>query len=385
MLNNKFIFDRNYAAEVIAEQKTSTEPFKFAQSSELTKNPKPLRWLIKGIISRQSINLLFGEPTAGKTLFALDWAFCVSSGRDWHGLQVKQSDVFYIAGEGFSGFSQRLKALEVKYKAEAPCRLYVSEMPANLSDSEFAQWVAESISAVSANPGLIVVDTLHRNMEGDENSSQDIGKFISNLDNFFKPLGAAVLVVHHSGHGQKDRSRGSSSIRAAMDGEYGATKDGSSIVLTCHKSKDSSPITPMSFGITSADLGWCDEDGEPLTSVYLEQCDFIQKSGGKKRRLSARDDAILTSLNEAIAAHGVEPSTEIKAKFGGFDSHVGRLQKVVNIERWRELAYKAMAVDAKPGEDKIDTKKKAFQRCRNKLFDGGFTIEHGDYVWRLFE
>jgi putative DNA primase/helicase len=32
-------------------------------------------------------------------------------------------------------------------------------------------------------------------------------------------LGAAVLLVHHSGHGDKDRARGSSAIRAAVDVE----------------------------------------------------------------------------------------------------------------------------------------------------------------------
>ncbi len=61
------------------------------------------------------------------------------------------------------------------------------------------------------------------NTTGDENSSQDIAAFIGNIDKHIKPLGAAALVVHHSGHGQKDRSRGSSSIRAAMDGEFAAT------------------------------------------------------------------------------------------------------------------------------------------------------------------
>lgn len=222
-------------------------------------------------------------------------------------------------------------------------------------------------------------------MDGDENSSQDIGRFIANLDGFIKPLGAAVLVVHHSGHGQKDRSRGSSSIRAAMDGEFSATKDGGAIVLSCHKAKDFEAFKPLQFSLKPVELDWCDDDGEPLTSVCLEYDGESQAGHRTKRKLSARDDAILTSLSEAIAAHGVEPSAEIKAKFGGFDSLAGRLQKVVSIDHWREFAYKAMAVDAKPGEDKTDTKKKAFQRCRNKLFDGGFTVEHGDYVWRLYD
>jgi RecA-family ATPase len=45
-------------------------------------------------------------------------------------------------------------------------------------------------------------------MDGDESSSKDIGKFIKNLDLHIKSLGAAILIVHHSGHGDKERSRG---------------------------------------------------------------------------------------------------------------------------------------------------------------------------------
>ena len=43
---------------------------------------KKPNWLIKGILERGSMNLLFGESGAGKSLFAMDWAFCAATGRD---------------------------------------------------------------------------------------------------------------------------------------------------------------------------------------------------------------------------------------------------------------------------------------------------------------
>ncbi len=285
-----------------------------------------------------------------------------------------------VAGEGFAGMARRLKALESKYQLKAPARLFVSQRPANLIDGANAQWIADTIKNTCPNPGLVIVDTLHRNMDGDENSSQDIGRFIANLDGFFKPLGAAVLVVHHSGHGDKQRSRGSSSIRAAMDGEFSATKDGGAIILSCHKAKDFEALKPLQFRLKPIDLEWCDDDGEPLTSVYLEH-EGEAKPTTKKRRLSARDDAILTSLSDAIAAHGVEPTAEIKAKFGGFDSLPGKLLRIVNIEHWRELAYKAIVVDA----NTEDAKRMAFKRCRDKLLNLSVTVEYDNYAWRIFE
>lgn len=354
--------------------------FPLISAARLTVKPVPTNWLIQNIIERGSLNLLFGEPSAGKSLFALDWAFCMASGIDWHGSRTQKTDVVIIAGEGFAGMARRLKALETKYGKTVPEQLYISERPADLSDEKGAAWVAGSIKALCRNPGLVIVDTLHRNMDGDENSSQDIGRFIANLDSFIKPLGAAVLVVHHSGHGDKQRSRGSSSIRAAMDGEFSATKDGDSIILSCHKAKDFEAFKPQQFKLKAVDLDWLDDDGEPLTSVYLEH-DGVAKPSAKKRKLSARDDAILTSLGEAIVAHGVEPTAEIRAKFGGFDSLVGKHQKIVNIEHWRELAYKAIVVDA----NTEDAKRKAFKRCRDKLLNQGFTVEYDAYAWRIFE
>lgn len=385
--HNQILFKKEQAT--IAAQATpvskgvATVNFPFISARELTATPVHIDWIVENFIEQGSLNLLFGEPGAGKSLFALDWAFCIAIGLDWHDSRTKQTDVVVIAGEGHAGLSRRFKALEVKYQMQVPENLYISEKPADLMDLQNAQWVADAVKGLCQNPGLVIVDTFARNMTGDENNAQDVGKFINNLEVFMKPLGAAVLVVHHSGHSQKDRSRGSSSIRAAMDAEFSATKSDGGIILACHKAKDFEALKPMQFGLKVTDLGWTDADGEQMTSVYLEhQGEATGKTKGK--RLSARDDAILTSLNEAIAAHGVDPNSEIKLKFGGFDSFVGKLQKIVHVDYWRDKAYQSITVDCAE-DSKQDALRKAFKRCRDKLFNDGFTIEHGDYVWRVFD
>jgi RecA-family ATPase len=218
-------------------------PFPLMPASQLTARPIQIEWLVENILEQGSLNLLFGEPGAGKSLFALDWAFCMAAGLNWHDYRTKQTDVVIVAGEGIAGMARRLKALECKHQIKAPDNLFISQRPvisqrpAQLLDKNNAQWVAASIKSMCPNPGLVIIDTLHRNMEGDENSSQDIRTFIAHIDNYLRPLGAAVLVVHHSGHGQKDRSRGSSSIRAAMDGEFSATKNNGGITLALSQSQ----------------------------------------------------------------------------------------------------------------------------------------------------
>jgi RecA-family ATPase len=356
------------------------EPFPLVSAAELTAKPTRINWVIDGILEQGSLNLLFGEPASGKSLFGLDWAFCSAAGLDWNGIKTQQTDVVIIAGEGFSGMGRRIKALEVKYQTQAPTRLFISEKPAQLLDSVNAAWIASSIKTICPNPGLIIVDTLHRNMAGDENSSQDIGHFIANIDEHLKALGAAILIVHHSGHGVKDRSRGSSSIRGAMDGEFSATKNGAGVVLTCHKSKDFEAFKPMRFDLINTKLDWLDDDGEPLTSVclnYKGDADFSED----RPRLSARDDAILQTLSDATAAHGVEPTTAIKNKFAGFSSMIEQ-RLVCRIDDWRKLAYQAISVDS-ADDKKTSSKQAAFKRCRDKLFNQGFIVEYNDYAWRI--
>ncbi|WAR43883.1 AAA family ATPase [Methylomonas rapida] len=364
-------------------EQSAPKPFPFISAAELTAKPISIPWLLEGYIERGSLNLLFGGPGTGKSLLDLDWGFCVAHGIHWNGCPTEQTDVVVIAGEGFAGMARRLKALEVKHGRPAPERLFISQRPGDLIDSNNAQWIADSIMALCPNPGLIIIDTLHRNMTGDENSSADIGQFVANIDNHLKPLGAAVLIVHHSGHGTAQRSRGSSSIRAAMDAEFSATKDGANVVLTCTKAKDFEAFSPQQFTLKTVDLPWPDDDGEPLKSVVLEHAGDA-KPVTAKRRLSARDDAILTALSEAIDKHGVEPSAEIKDKFAGFKGWTNRAAKVVHIDHWRELAYQTITVDCEAEEGKADARKKAFKRCRNKLFDSGFIVEHGDYAWPIF-
>lgn len=366
----------------LPESAPDAKPFPLICAAELTAKPIAIQWLLDGVIERGSLNLLFGEPAAGKSLFALDWAFCVAHGIHWHQRATERAGVVVIAGEGFAGIARRLRALEAKYGMPGASLLYISKQPADLIDSNNAQWLADSIAEIFPNPGLVVVDTLHRNMTGDENSSADIGRFVANLDNHIKPLGAAVLVVHHSGHGTNQRSRGSSSIRAAMDAEFSASKDGCNVVLTCTKAKDFEAFKPQQFTLKPVELPWLDDDGEPLKSVVLEYAGDARTTT-TRRRLSARDDAILTALSEAIDKYGVEPSAEIREKFAGFEKWSSA--KVVHVDHWRERAYRAMTVDAVSGEDKTDTKKKAFQRCRNKLHDIGHVVLYGDFAWRIFD
>ena len=70
------------------------------------------------------------------------------------------------------------------------------------------------------NIGLIILDTFQRCFSGDENSAQEVNKFIKAADQLIQTFNCTVLMVHHTGRGNKNRARGSSVLDASIDGEF---------------------------------------------------------------------------------------------------------------------------------------------------------------------
>src|SRR5690606_16993437 len=89
---------------------TPPEGDMFARVSAMTKEYNPARWLIGGHVEHPTLTVLFGDPEAGKSFAAIDWACCVATGRRWNGKKVLAGPVLYLAGEGFNGLSKRFLA-----------------------------------------------------------------------------------------------------------------------------------------------------------------------------------------------------------------------------------------------------------------------------------
>ena len=337
----------------------------FIPVSELMAAIKKPDWVIKGLIERGSSNLLFGEPGAGKSLFALDWAFCVGTGRSWHGHKVKKPEqVVYIAGEGHRGLTLRMKALQQKYN-EYPDNIFFSQRSVNLLDEKEAQAIANIIDEMNVTPALIVVDTLHRNMTGDENKSDDMAKFFKSIEALIAKLNCAVLIVHHSGHGDKTRARGSSAIKAAMDAEYCISKEGMTSIMTCTKSKDFEGGSDVRFGIKQVELEgevfFDEDDQKQITSVYLE---YIG-ADSKETKLGKNDLAVLDSLKDCIESVG---------KSGKSTTLRGENYDVVTLSEWRPFAY-----DVLKGKNQA----RDFDASRKSLKNQELIDSDGDYWWLI--
>lgn len=295
---------------------------------------RPPDFLIDHLLETDAMAVLFGDPASGKSFIALDIAACVATGCDFHGHCVKTGPVFYIAGEGHNGLRRRLEAWEeLRGRPLSDCAFHVSRRSAQFLDRECAAMVRLAVEGLARDhgaPRLIVIDTLARNFgPGDENSTADMTRFVAALDTLRSDYPeSSVLIVHHSGHGDKDRGRGSSVLWGGVDTEYKVAKSGDTITLSSHKMKDAPPPRPMTFNLVEA--------GQ---SVALEYAGEGAASGGLSH---------LARL--ALEAMGGDP---------------------VTADEWRARFYAARP-DCKP-----DTNRKAFKSAVDKLLTARLIIMDG--------
>lgn len=342
--------------------------------NQLLSKPYTHNWLIKDHMEQGSIGMLFGAPASGKSFIAMDIAFCIATGIDWNGNDTVQGQVVYIAGEGHSGIGKRFKALGIKYDTTTS-DIFLSELPASLMDPNNAQSVFDAINEVCSAPSLIVIDTLHRNFgTGDENSARDFGIFLNTITALSHRLSAAILLVHHSGHGSEDRGRGSSSIRAAMDVEFKITKAQDLVMMTCTKAKEFQEPEPMSFKLVSQPLhGWLDDDGKPIESATLNSTTYTAPL--KTASISVNDTLVLQALTDVIINKGKSASNDLVAKYPELAG-----KKYIHLDDWRKVSY-LMLDQSSGGANKSQANQKAFHRAKGKLLQFNKIMTEENYYW----
>lgn len=338
--------------------------------SEMMKTTYAANWLIDGLIEQTDLGLIFGASGSGKTFVALDMAYCIAAGIPYHGRNTKKTGVLYVCGEGHNGLQKRLKAIHYeKGNNDDSLQIHTTKIPAAFIDRNSTITVQNTINQIG-NIGLVLVDTLHRNLgDADENSAQAIAKFLQNIDLYLRSSGIAVVVVHHSGNEANGRSRGSSSIRAAMDVEYEVKKDADSEVLTVSNTKMKNFEQPKPFSFKFKPVA---------ESVVLESTDFIPKKN-KTKLLNDNSLIALNCLSKLIATDGIAPPQIIIDLFP--DSPQNIPDKVINLELWRKAVYDAIPVVSEP-DKKQAAVRSAFNRAKKDLIEVATIGLYSSYIWK---
>jgi len=251
--------------------------------------PAPISWLVKHWLQQDALIMVHGPSGGGKTFVVLDMCLRIASDHEiWQGNKVKSGTVVYLAGEGHHGLRGRIAAWKQHHGAGS-LDMYLSKDGCDLNTPAGYQRVRDAIrgggkDGKAIQPSIIIVDTLHRFLMGDENSAQDAKTMLDACSGLMTEFNCSVLLVHHTGVSDEaqHRARGSSAWRGALDIEISIVppkSDDAPIEIVQRKSKDAELSLPIYVNLKSVPInGWLDEDGEQVTSAVVMGADAPAKA-----------------------------------------------------------------------------------------------------------
>ena len=220
--------------------------FKGDVARMLAEDPPPVRWLVEGLIPAGMPGILAARAGAGKSMTALMIAMGLASGVDVLGLPVSLDAARGVLFVGLEDdepeFHRRFhRGVELLQDRDGKALAYREGMilrlvpifPNRASGVSFSLKeqlldLVEMAQGIPGGCGLIVLDTLSRMANGDENSASEMRSFNEATAALAQATGASVLSIHHvgkgnDGNGEKklwqrlhpEALRGSSAVEAA--------------------------------------------------------------------------------------------------------------------------------------------------------------------------
>jgi hypothetical protein len=200
----------------------------------------PVQPLVEGLLYRNTLVQIAGQPGSYKSFIAVGMACAVALGRTWEGYRVPEAGpVIYVAPEGASGLRTRILAWCESNGVDPAAlegRLFILPEPIQLGkyvDVQEACEVAQEMKAL-----LLVLDTRARCTLGlSENDATEQGTAIHHAEQIQAVAGTTVLGVHHSGR-SGSHGRGSNAWDGAVWSDL--QLDGSDLRcrIHCEKHKD---------------------------------------------------------------------------------------------------------------------------------------------------
>lgn len=330
---------------------------------------EPITWLIDELIPAKGFAALYGKPGSYKSFTALYLAGHIANGREAFARSTNQGDVVYLAGEGGAGLKRRWDALKRHHDLPDDSRIAFVKAQLNLrSTPDDAEALIEAVKAKGLKPQLLVVDTLARAFAGgNENSSEDMGAFISIVGMIQEALDTAIMIVHHSGKDEARGQRGHSSLLGAVDAELEVTKisddDSPERIgrLKVTKQKDGEDGIEIGYRMVSVLLSPIDPES---TSLALEPLSGPIEPVRKQPRLKGNLADAMTALRKAVANHGDHVSS----------NHIPFSARCVEEETWRTYFHQETTADG-------DARRQAFHRAKQTLKDRGLATNQGKIWW----
>jgi AAA domain len=262
-------------------------------------------YLIKGVLPRVGLVLIWGPPKCGKSFWGMDTALHVALGWQYRNRKTQQASVVYLALEGHGGYARRIEAFK-KYHNVKDAPFYLLRSKINL-----VRKVEQLIKDIEAQlgderPGVIFVDTLNRSLSGSESSDEDMAKYLEAAGKIEEHFSCCVVVIHHCGL-DATRPRGHTSLTAAVDVQIAIKRGGDlEVIATVEHAKDDKEGDEIFSRLHRVDIGF-DADGDPINSLVALPSHKIFT--GETLKLEGVRKLAYDALVDAIADAGEQPKT----------------------------------------------------------------------------
>lgn len=191
------------------------------------------RYLVKGLIPRTGLVIVWGPPKCGKSFWTFDLVMHVALGWEYRDRRVQQGPVVYCAFEGQKGIEARVEAFRQRHldsKDIERVPFFLEPVTLDLVQDHAALIAAVRTSMGTETPVTVVLDTLNRSLRGSESSDEDMTAYIKAADAIREAFECAVIIVHHCGI-EGTRPRGHTSLTGAADAQLSVKRDGQGTIL----------------------------------------------------------------------------------------------------------------------------------------------------------
>lgn len=258
------------------------------------------KWIVKGVLPRAGLAVIYGASSSGKTFFTLDLVSAVARGVDWRGARVEKGRVLYVVAEGAGGFRNRLQAYCESQGVEPGefDMCFLRQAPNLLTKDDIREFLEQVVPLGRFD--VIVIDTYARAMAGgNENDAKDVGQAVAHCEILHRKTGALVVLVHHSGKDATKGARGSGALRAAADLEIEVVQTREYRAATVTKQKDGADGAEYAFKLAEVVLGE-DDDGDVITSCVVDhQAAMVRRDPGLKGNQALIMAAITATIDLA--------------------------------------------------------------------------------------
>jgi hypothetical protein len=325
------------------------------------------RYLVKGLIPRIGLAVVWGPPKSGKSFWVFDVMMHVALNRLYRGRRVHHGPVVYCAFEGQTGLEARCAAFRQRFLAEdhEPVPFYLQSVALDLVKDATELAAAIRLTLGEAKPVAMVLDTLNRSLRGSESSDEDMTAYIHAADMLREAFECAIIIVHHCGV-DGTRPRGHTSLTGAADAQLSVRRDAAdNIIVTVEYAKDGPQGDIVASRLEAVEVG-TDEDGERITSCVVVPADATPATATSRVKGAAK--VALDVLREAIADDG---------ECGPASNHIPPGSRTIRLDLWRQYCDAKMIAES----DKPDSKRKAFVRASQRLQELRIIGVWNDHVW----